>query len=152
VSLPLLWAHSWVLSCSVPSLFNISKYTTFKPFTRVHYSVHYPNNGLHLITILSWKHRNPYDSKQNGWLIGTTGCGNWHKKSADHKIRYTSNWYLSMDVWEWFTLTPLKMYLKRSLEKQITNFSSNISGVSNSKCLAGRMSLKARSSGPHYKN
>ncbi len=26
------------------------------------------------------------------------------------------------------------------------------SGVSNSKCLAGRMSLKARSSGSHYKN
>jgi len=45
---PLLWAHPWVLTCSVLSLFNISKYTTFKPITRVCYSVYYPNNGSHL--------------------------------------------------------------------------------------------------------
>jgi len=33
--LPLLRAHSHVLTCSVLSLFNISKYMTFKPIARV---------------------------------------------------------------------------------------------------------------------
>ncbi len=37
-------AHSQVLSCIVTPLFNISKYTTFKPITQVPQSVYYPSN------------------------------------------------------------------------------------------------------------
>jgi len=50
--LPLLGAHSQVITCSVLSLFNISKYTTFKPITRVCYSVYHPSHSFHLI--LRW--------------------------------------------------------------------------------------------------
>jgi hypothetical protein len=60
--LPLLGAHSQVISCYVLSLFiTSSKYKIFKLITWVCHSVYYPSNGSHLTEHRLWQMKEKFN-------------------------------------------------------------------------------------------